>query len=497
MTDRKYIDRPELLMGPNPLIEAVPPFIPMENLAARLTHYPLQDVPWRSIPPVHREALLEEGARHFAATRCVLEPAAGIQMLIRRSLILRNPLNPGEKRRSNQIAMISDYKELKTVIELDGHGGMFAGITGMGKTFLAKRCIEIFLPDQVIDHGPSAVGGWIRLRQCTYLFVGHPANGARLGLVTNILMALDRALGTNYMHEYGRRISVENGLGIVAQLLSNHRVAILIVDENQQRNLDESPWHSEFALFYLSLMNLGVSVLLMGNPLAFRNFHPYSQLVRRLSSAGNYCFEVARTATEPWWCEDYVPRRHKFSLVEKVSVPKEVRARHEFQASAGNPALFQVYDGEVQRIALRRGGESAELVESDYEEALRSPRYRDCLAIANSISNASMTHRDIPANGNNTGDDGEGILKKNLLKQSMTPPEVMEGIKSRLSRFKADTTRRTNLLAKQLALRDTLSEDDIRRLVGSDELLAGSIETQTQIEQRKALSSVKKPRRKA
>ena len=57
--------RPELLLGPNPFIESLPPFVPLARLAKSLACYPMDNKPWQSISPHAREALLEFSSEHY------------------------------------------------------------------------------------------------------------------------------------------------------------------------------------------------------------------------------------------------------------------------------------------------------------------------------------------------------------------------------------------------------------------------------------------------
>lgn len=378
--------RPELMMGPNPFIEALPPFLSPADIARNFGHYPLHNKPWRELSPGLREPLLEFAAHHIAPMSSILPIVIAIQTLIRRSMCQFNPLLPDERRRCNMIGMAPNMATIRATPRLNGAGATLAAMTGMGKTTAASRALQLVAPNQVIDHGSSTVYGWQRLRQVTWLYIDHPSNGTRGALLKRVLSALDEALGTDFSDQYARVINIDTLLTQVCKQLSLHRVALLIIDEKQQRNFQDSPWSLEFVLFYLSLMNLGISVLLIGNPLAFDHLRAFSQVVRRFSVGGMHQLNPATTENEPWWCRDLVPRIHRFSLVEHVEVDANTRKRFEFQHTAGIPGLLQLLHIEAQRSALRRATrEYAVLNMTDYQAALESPSYKEVVPLAKQV----------------------------------------------------------------------------------------------------------------
>lgn len=465
--------RPELLMGPNPIIEAGPPFVPVSALPEALASYPLEGKRYKHLPPEAREPLLEFAPMHFAPTSVLVEAATGIQRLIRRSAILRNPLMEAERRRSNELAMAESAQMAKRVAFLDGAGGLIDGMTAAGKTALIKRCMTIFAPSQIIEHGPCKQAGWHKMVQCVYLHVDFPSNGTRGALLKRVLLAIDEALGTSYFDDYARVVNLDTLLTVVCKLLSNHRVALLVIDEKQERTFNASPWQLEFALFYLSVMNLGTSVLLVGNPLAFQNFGEYSQLMRRFSLGGVHHLVPASSIEEPWWKRDFVPRLRKFDLVDRICVTDDARAKHEYIASGGLSGLLATYHTEVQRVALRRGGTSAELRDCDYLEALTSPAYIQVLRVAQELTAPSGHYSDIPPGYREHKQASDDPLSTEAAVGSGDAPvsQPVDVIKTLVSRYRAERTRDDRKFLERLASVQGLAQEDLRMLGISSETI--------------------------
>src|SRR5579871_2877251 len=107
------MDHPELLLGPNPLFDALAPFKEFSDLPNALLRQPLQTIDWRTLPPGQREAFLDLLEReHFFPTRTALDIASSIQLALRASLEARNPLSDRERIRINRLAIARTPAEL-------------------------------------------------------------------------------------------------------------------------------------------------------------------------------------------------------------------------------------------------------------------------------------------------------------------------------------------------------------------------------------------------
>lgn len=474
-------DHPELMLGPNPFLEGVSPFIPFNELPSKLRCFPLDDVDWRTVAANQREPFLDLSDRHFAPTTAVIEPASGIQSLLRRTLVFANPLSPSNRKLSNQIAMAESVGALAKIAPAQGGGMLLSGMTATGKSTLLKRALQTFAPLQVLDHGNSEVCGFYGLRQCVYLFIDHPSNGTRGGLLKRILQSLDSTVQTNYYEEHQKVSNLDSLLVTVSKLLTRHRVAILCIDEKQEANYESSPWKLDFALFYLHLMNLGISVVLSGNPLAFEHLELYSQLMRRFSAGGVHTLRPASAIEDTWWTRDFVPQARMFSVVEKWNVDEGFRRRIELESSGGLPGLFTAYHQEVQRSALRRGGTSAEVIDQDYLAAQRSPRFNRLgqIAIAATSEEARVASHfiDIPPMTMTTKRASGPVLDLPLEATNLPAMKGSISAAEKLVRsFKAKQTREANKLSKSLKALSTLPPEDVRRLGTNEELVSSMLQ---------------------
>lgn len=463
--------RPELLLGPNPFLEALPPPIIFSKLPQILPRSPFSDLPIWAIEPSMRESLIETVDTHFVATSPILEPASGIQLLMRRALVMRNPMNRSEQIRINRIGISTNKDDVTRQATMDGAGMMLSGMTASGKSAVLRRSLEVFAPEQVIDFGKSEACGWYRLTQCVYLYIDHPSNGTRGGLLKRILLQLDSALQSDYFEQHKRTGNLDTLQVVVCKLLTMHRVAILVVDEKQEKNFGDSPWSLEFVLFYLTLMNLGISVVLAGNPLAFEHLRPYSQVMRRFSTGGKH--ELAPAGpSDRWWIRDFLPNARKANLVEHWHIDKADREALEFQHSGGLPGLYMALHKEVMRQALRRGGKEAIVTAKDFATAVISSRFIEIKKIALSISEANdqsiNDYIDIPPLQQKIRE----ISRTSPTPQVILPEVEMARATRLLTNFKTKQTKLLNTEIKRVKVLQSMTPEDARMLGITDDLLA-------------------------
>lgn len=462
--------RPELLFGPNPFIEAAAEFIPFDELASQLRRRPLDGVPWQTLPPRSREPLLQKIELQFAPHRNLLQPAADLQSLFRAGLERRNPLLLSERIRTVRVAVSQSRKDLLLAGQLDGGGGIWAGMTATGKSALIKRLMEIIVPCRVIPFGSSDAYGWDNLVHVPYLYIDFATNGSRGGILKRVLFALDQLLGTSFSDDFRKVTNIDTLLVEVCRQLSNVRCVLLIIDENQEQNFEDSPWKVEFLLFYLSLMNLGINVVLTGNPLAFGHLESFSQVMRRFSRAGHHRFEPAASADELWWRADFMPRVRKFDLVERWDIDADLRSQLEFRMSGGLPGLGTAIHVGAQLSALRRAGSSATeavVTAADFESAEQSPRFveqrRIAMAILGEVKPEEAPYIDVPHAGTHSGEQG-GSSSSGSAGMSAVSNSSLSMVKKLLARHTMQQNMRAKHFVERLKSLQGLAPEDIRLL---------------------------------
>lgn len=462
----------------NPLLDAFATFVPVSKMPARLFHDPLEHIPWRGMPPELREPYLELLKEHFFPTGTAVDIAVRIHGAILGSLSRRNPLDPAEQKRINQLALLGpeDARDALPALSNPATGGIIAAITGMGKSCIVDRTLRAIAPQQVILHPRSEACGWSRLIQIPYLKLDFPSNGTRGGLVERILSALDSLLGTGYSTRTQRMRNLDASLVLVMRILSIHRVGMLVLDEMQQSNFAYSQWRQEVVLFLLSLLNLGIPTMICGQPGAFIAIKQERQTLRRFSEIGNFTLEPASPNNQEWWETQLVSGIMRFNLCEEVDRPEEI-IRMSRDMAAGVPGFFACIWKEAQRLALRRGGRTATLAPEDFAKASR------CQAIAELMKEAARMN----AEGTDDYADAGAMAAAKRVPRVRRKPikgtiDVPAARKRVVHKLRVADERRQKQVARHAQrtaeLEKSLSPEDVRIANRSIDLLNGLDEVQ-------------------
>jgi len=209
-----------------------------------------------------------------------------ILRLLHQGLECRNPRLPQVQRWINSTQQWLDRR----IDDLpwnptQAQGMLLEGITGIGKSHVVERVLY-FIP-QVVDHEPQGDWGMLRLRQLVWLKVHMPADHTRRGLLVSMLTEMDKVLGTDYVERLVRpSVSIEVLMVKVMHQLAQHRCGMLIIEEAQDQNMGSKTFSRDFLNFFLRILNWGVPVLLMGNPLAFNILKKHAQDADRFSEGG-------------------------------------------------------------------------------------------------------------------------------------------------------------------------------------------------------------------
>lgn len=358
--------------GPNALLEALGPSVSIGDLPAMLSHRPLDSIPWRSVPTKQRFDFVRLLRSHFVPTSTAMEIALALQRALRMSYVERNPLNCEYRRRLHQITMLRGHDVVSAPwFPTYAAGMVIAGMTGLGKTTIVQRFFSHYA--QVITHPENSQAGWLQLKQIVYLIVPMSADHSRGGFLFSILAAVDDATGTTYHQEYfNARITVERLMVIVGIILSNHRCGYLIIEEIQIRNFRPGESRALMLLFFLRLLNMGIPMVLIGNPEGFLGFDEFTQDVRRLYKDGYFELWPADSENDEEWFGNFVEQKLEFNLLDSA-LPVTPKARSEiFRCTAGVHDYFDQLYGIMLDSAVRKG--HTVLNESDIGAAYGHPR---------------------------------------------------------------------------------------------------------------------------
>lgn len=321
----------------NPLVQRLPPFMSDLELATQLSNQPFFDIDWSSVPVGRRAVLLNQLKTTFCVTEFSIRVASSLQSLLWDGLLARDPCQPSQRRLIYEIAAYDETKFKDQPWRHEFTGGITVrGITGVGKSAAVNRFLSL-LP-KMIQHGRNESAQWVEFRQLVYLKVPMSSDGSRGGFLLNCLGAMDEILGTDYFQRHqSKQCTVEKLLVHVLHYLALHRCGLLIIEEVQEKNMATSQFSRDFLTFFLRLLNHGVPVVIIGNPLAFAELDSFSQDVSRFSEYGDFRIDPIFEFQDEEWSEVWIPQLWGASLLDNEDEPIEALAELIWNFTAGFP----------------------------------------------------------------------------------------------------------------------------------------------------------------
>lgn len=272
----------DIIEADNPLKLPLGDYVNLADWSEKLLVDPLVDVDCRNLTEMQRDMLLGQIRQRYEPTSGAIEIVSTMQTMIWRRCIFSNPLLPQNRSRTMQV--LAQRGKLVTNapwLPAFADALMVTGCTGLGKSTTVMRYLARL--QKYYEHPRRDDAEWTRHVQITFLVVPMPVH--RGGLLYAILAAIDATIGTAYRVQYAdhRRWPIEKLAIEVGIILAQHSVGILVIEEIQARNFGMSPYREEMLLFILRLLNFGIPVVLVGNPLGFLGMDEFSQDLNRLT----------------------------------------------------------------------------------------------------------------------------------------------------------------------------------------------------------------------
>ncbi|MGQ4650347.1 AAA family ATPase [Lyngbya aestuarii] len=325
----KYTDQKLPEYNSNPLIQALPPIFSPGEFARRVARLPQFHPQERELERHYRFHCIERLSRYFDPQNRSVELQQQICVLIMEGYLGRNLLNPEYARRSRQIyqaIVAGDGKNLDKYVNVPTSASSLTliGPSGIGKTTNLINILNLY--PQVILHRDHSV------YQLVWLKVDCPHAGSLKGLCTDIFLAADRLLGTNYFKKFGSKGNSEDYmLAQVAQLAHTQHLGVLIVDEMQ--NLAKARRGRDELLNFLVKMDniIGVPVIRAATNEAFPIFQGNFRNARRaIGKAGVVWDRMLKDKDREWehflkgmweyqWTKVFVPITEKINREEKIN----------------------------------------------------------------------------------------------------------------------------------------------------------------------------------
>lgn len=254
----------------NPLIEALPPILSIEEAIKSIEYYPDYEESEREMSSelrLHSVGTLKEFVEPIEKHISIEQK---ISRCIRDGYISRNPLGKEHIMKLQAIKRSIVTKNEITELQWEGHstanGFTIIGISGMGKSTAVERILS--LCPQIIVHSKYKDKG-LSFYQLPYLKLDCPEDGSLGAVCIDFFDKVDNLLGTDYRRKFtSRRETIPVMSSSMAQVATLHCIGVLVIDEIQ--NLSVAGVGYERTLnYFVKLTNmLGVPVVLIGTPKA-------------------------------------------------------------------------------------------------------------------------------------------------------------------------------------------------------------------------------------
>lgn len=229
--------------------------------------------------------------------------------------------------------------------------GSILGVPGTGKTSTIRRSLAL-LP-QVVEH-VEHMGKPFYCKQVLYLTVECPSDCSVKSLALNLVATLDRAIGSNYLHQLTslRSVAASAVASQVKILCLTHHIGLILIDEIQnavitaRKNKQIKP----LLKFLVELCNdTCTSVFFVGTPIAEELFTSQEHLKRRTRGIRLLPFRPDGTY------RDFLGQLWNYQLTPMQAQLTEKIANKMFDFSGGIPAYLIKIFQEAQAQALLMG----------------------------------------------------------------------------------------------------------------------------------------------
>ena len=338
----------------NPLIEALPDVLPSEEVGPIFSQEPIYEKNETHLPEHFRRhaiarllyAFSEPFNHHFA-----LEES--ISRLIRLGYVGRNPAGNDLKKHilnGYQRVQQGDPKAfLFDDVRSTALSTCLIGCSGIGKTWALNRILATY--PQVVFHPEY------RRHQVVRLKLDCPKDGSLKALCMEFFAALDKILGTDYLHTRCRnRAPVDELLMLMSQTANEHCLGILVIDEIQHLDRAKSGGAATMLNFFVTLVNtIGVPVVLVGTHKATDILQQDFRQARRVCGVGDHVWDRLKKDSADW--NDLVEALWPFQWTVKRTDLTEDLKGHLFDLTQGVVDITVKLFSLAQTRAIALGGE--------------------------------------------------------------------------------------------------------------------------------------------
>lgn len=290
----------------NPLLWQLPESRSFDEWADAIMHNPQDNWPIPLPKRELRDRIMEIDGL-VAPLYKTIRIAEALQRMHRHELIARDPRVEANRKAFFEKAKWKGAASVESLpwFPNSAGGSIVQGPTGTGKSHAIEAALR-GIPNVLLRQ--AVPGAFLELQHLVHMTVHMPSDGSRGGLLFAIVCEMDRLLGTDYRTEYRVLKTIDKQLVQILMWLMQHRCGMLIIEESQEENITTNTYGKDFVQFFMRVLNFGVPVVLIGNPLAFEeHINRHSQVLRRLSYYGNFQLNAFPSYKTSGWSNEVMP----------------------------------------------------------------------------------------------------------------------------------------------------------------------------------------------
>ena len=357
----------------NPLIEALPPIMDRIEVIDKLAVYPAYSESERMLEAHYRYHCIQRLFQYFQPLSVTLELESKISRIIRGGYLCRNPYNPEFIRTINEeYKSITANGDINNTQLFNSTASSFTiiGCSGIGKSSSINRILSTY--PQIIVHSDYK-GKNFSMYQVVYLKLDTAFDGSIKGICLEIMDKLDNLLGTSYYKRFiTGRISTNAMLPVISKICRQCSLGVIILDEIQHLSMAKSGGSQKVLNFFVTLINLGFPVVMIGTPKATGIISGEFRQARRSEGAGGMILSrIEKDETfcllleglwEYQWTRKFVPINEEFidtmydlsmgitDIIIKIFIMTQIRAISSGKEEISVALMKQVADENLKLV---------------------------------------------------------------------------------------------------------------------------------------------------
>lgn len=332
----------------NPLIEALPPKRPWEEVMTAFSNYPdyAEDIAYHSGPLVRDEYLnrIDELRQPLSEYQACFR---AVERAIKKGYSAKNPFTPTTAQYLHYpVDERPDIEPRTGFFKPKGEGLTLIGDSGVGKTSMLEQVLGYF--PSVIEHD-SYHGVDVEFKkQVVWIKVDCPSNSSVRDLCEEILSSLDLSLDRELTKPAG---TIGALIRQLEQSIKSSFLGMLVIDEMQNLQFKRTGGENNLLKFLHRLVNkLGVPLFFVANPPFDATLIKELKAARRAESGYHRNMSVLPKGSDSW--EAFVEQLWKYQWTNIYTELTEEFNLTLHQLSVGNVDMASRTYREAQRLVI-------------------------------------------------------------------------------------------------------------------------------------------------